>query len=375
MPSRLQGKILVPSVALLVILVFFLLRDTPFRLPAAATASLCQGINDAPTPPSRESIPNQAHFVYVLADPAADFGLRFSHYLSIYAAWRHWKPDTIYLHTNAHASSVERATNGTSGKWDRLVFNMPGLEVRHADVPTHAGNGKEIQGLEHQSDFVRVRAVRELGGVYIDWDVHALRDVRVLRESGFRAVAGRQLGGQVNSGVFMSVAGGRLLTLWEEGMHEAYTGGWTTHSNEVITKFAERLVAEPGEALIVEREAFAPGSWNAEDNDMLFEVHDDAPSNLASATQGDDALPSFEERFEDRWERPADFLPWERDWSRSYLLHAFSPHRFGHKVKGFEHITPRYVLERQSNFARAVYPIAREMFNEGLIEVDDSHLG
>ncbi|KAL2752032.1 glycosyltransferase family 32 protein [Sodiomyces alcalophilus JCM 7366] len=319
-------------------------------------------------------IPNQVHFVYVLADPAADFGLRFSHYLSIYAAWRHWNPEKMYLHTNAHASSVDRATNGTSGKWDGLIFNMPGLEVRHAEVPTHADNGREIQDLEHKSDFVRVKAVRELGGVYIDWDVHALRDVRVLRESGFRAVAGRQLGGQVNSGVFMSVAGGKLMALWEEGMHEAYTGGWTTHSNEVITKFAERLVAEPGEALIMEREAFAPGSWNAEDNDMLFAVHEDVPSNLANVTQGD-ALPGFDEGFADRWERPGDSPSWERDWPRSYMLHAFSPHRFGHKVTGFKHITPRYVLERRSNFARAVYPIAREMYNEGIIEIDDSHQG
>ncbi|KAK4233206.1 hypothetical protein C8A03DRAFT_19665, partial [Achaetomium macrosporum] len=63
------------------------------------------------------------------------------------------------------------------------------------------------------------------------------------------------------------------------------------------------------------------------------------------------------------------------DWSHTYLLHAFTPDRWQHKVPGFEHITPRYVLERRSNFARAVYPVAKVLFEQGLINVDDSHTG
>jgi hypothetical protein len=227
--------------------------------------------------------------------------------------------------------------------------------------------------MEHRSDFVRVAAVHELGGVYIDWDVHALRDIRVLRESGFRGVAGRELGGQLNSGTFMAVQGARLMRLWAERMHHVYDGDWTTHSNGALTAVGERLVREEGEVLIMDREAFAPGSWEARDNEMLF-APNETVSNLEGVVQGD-ALAAFDEAFEERWVHPERFLEGERDWSSTYMLHAFSPHRFGHKVPGFEHVTPRYVLARQSNFARAVYPIARMMYNQGLIEIDDSYLG
>lgn len=180
-------------------------------------------------------IPNIAHFVYVVNDPASDLRFEFKHYLSIFSAQYYWRPQIIYLHTNAHPDVVQRCRNGFSGKWSKLLFNLANLQVLNATVPTHAGNGKQIQGLEHKSDFVRVKAVHEYGGVYIDFDVYPLRDIAVLRESGFRAIAGRQDEGQINSGTFMSVKQGKLIKLWMEGMHQAYTGGWTTHSNEVIT--------------------------------------------------------------------------------------------------------------------------------------------
>jgi hypothetical protein len=104
-------------------------------------------------------------------------------------------------------------------------------------------------------------------------------------------------------------------------------------------------------------------------------VPDGAKSNLEGGWKQGDALPAHEEGFEDRWEHPERFASWERDWSTTYLLHAFSPQRFGRNISGFDHITPRYVLERRSNFARAVYPVAKRMYDEGLLEVDDSYTG
>lgn len=348
-------------------IVFFLLPQETAQRPRVAC-------DDA-----RETIPNQVHFVYVLADVDADFGFQFSHVLSMYAAWYYWRPRRIFLHTNvlANATSIQRAKDGDDGKWSRIIFTRFDVVVNTVEAPTHAANGVKIHGLEHRSDFVRVKAVHDIGGVYLDWDVHALRDVRPLRETGFRAVAGRQLGGQINSGVFMAAAGSRLTAGWVDGMHAAYTGGWTTHSNEVVTRLGDRLAGVPGEMLIMDREAFSPGSWEDADTDALFGVHaDEPPTDLPTGLAGgQDAVPAFEEGFTDRWERPGDFPPWARDWSSSYMLHAFGPGRWKHEVEGFTHITPRYVLERRSNFARAVYTVARQMYLEGLLAVDDTHDG
>jgi hypothetical protein len=249
------------------------------------------------------------------------------------------------------------------------MFGIPNFQTVHVSAPTHAGNGAEIDRIEHKSDFVRVQAIRKFGGTYIDFDAHPLRDIKILRESGFGAIGGRQLGGQVNSGIFMSKKGSKMINLWAEVMHQVYNGGWTTHSNEVITRVGEQLVAQPGEMLIMEREAFAPGSWEREDSIQLFEVHNDTISNLKGITAGA-LLPSFDDDLPETGNSMAS-PSWATNWSRTYLLHAFKPERSGASVYGFDGITPRYVLERRSNFARAVYPIAKILYDRGLIEMQD----
>ncbi|PQK16007.1 hypothetical protein BB8028_0006g03290 [Beauveria bassiana] len=251
-----------------------------------------------------EHIPNTAHYVYILANVSADFSFAFSEVLSIYAASRYWQPDAIYLHTNAPAEALERARSGAAGKWTRLLFQVPRLHIVAVTVPTHAANGKEINLIEHKSDFVRVQALRDYGGAYLDFDVHPLRDIRVLRESGFHAVARRQQGenGEVNSGVFMNKPHSSMIELWSEGMHSAFTGDWSTHSNGALTVVCERLVASPPDVLIMERNAFAPGSWMRDDTIRLLEVHDDETSSLDMMTP-DGHLPEFdEERI--RWSAP-----------------------------------------------------------------------
>ncbi|KEY66574.1 hypothetical protein S7711_10524 [Stachybotrys chartarum IBT 7711] len=134
------------------------------------------------------------------------------------------------------------------------------------------------------------------------------------------------------------------------------------------------LVRQAREMLIVEREAFAPGSWEDQDSDGLFTAHNEEPSNLANFVPGG-VLPRHEEPSDEKWDTTKGRPDWARDWSYTYLLHAFTPTRWGHEVPGFEHISSRYVLERQSNFARAVYPVARKLHEEGLLDIDDSYLG
>ncbi|KAH6658790.1 hypothetical protein F5X68DRAFT_237992 [Plectosphaerella plurivora] len=323
----------------------------------------------------KNAIPNYVHYVYILPESHDGFDFRFSHFLSIYAAWYYWRPDTIYLHTNVrdHGEEVSQAREGRAGKWSKMIFTLFDLRIRTVDVPSHAGNGVEIKNMEHKSDFVRVKAVYELGGIYIDWDVHPLRDIKILRQSGFRAVAGRQMDNQVNSGTFMSVRHGKMVKLWMNRMNIVYDGGWTTHSNEVITSCGQQLVREAGEMLIMERDAFAPGSWTNKDTDALFGFRGES-SNPANVNEGD-ALPALDETLSDRWDNPDKLPDWAHDWSHTYLLHAFSPDRWKHQVFGFENITPQYILNQTSNFALATYPIASHLYANGLIRSEDTYTG
>ena len=83
-------------------------------------------------------------------------------------------------------------------------------------------------------------------------------------------------------------------------MHQQYNGGWTTHSNDVITRVAEKLIMGPHEVMIMEQNAFSPRRWYEDDELSLWMPHDDVPSNLDNRTQGDE-LPSFDIETSTEW--------------------------------------------------------------------------
>ncbi|PFH61159.1 hypothetical protein XA68_18042 [Ophiocordyceps unilateralis] len=300
-----------------------------------------------------ETIPNVVNLVYLMESERDNLAFEFSHFLSVYSAWHHLGPKSIYLHTNADASTIQRARWGQTGKWARLLLEIPGLQIRQVVSPNvttrEGGHDQVIRFAEHKSDFVRVEAARELGGLYIDFDVFVLRDLQPLRNAGFGAVVGREVTDQVNSGIFLTRPHGKLISQWAEDMPRLYDGGWVTHSNLALTNIAEKLVADaPGEVLIMERNAFAPGGWGNADYDHLWATHESNDTQDSS---------------------------WQVDWSRTYMLHAFMPYRARHKVHGFHRLHPRYVLGRRSNFARALYPVVSLLHKEGVVDWNDTFDG
>lgn len=348
-PAFLKALALVFS--LLALLHLLVLRTPHLRISA-------QNFVLNPTPLSNE-IPNYVHQVFLLREPNTDFPFTFIEYLSIYSAWQVLRPDKIYLHTNAGPDQVARARKGLAGKWSKLYFELPGLVINHVDMPHTTEDGREIKEIAHKADFVRVKQVRDIGGFYMDVDVYLFQDLKPLRQSGFQAVGGREIRDELNSGTFMAKKNSKFVQLWAEQMPAAFDGSWLAHSNTLMTKIANRLISEPGEMLIMERAAFAPGK-NWEDAVAarfdLFHQHDDVPSNLEGFRLGD-TLPSHD----NETATPS----WAWNFDASYMLHAFGVD--DEEVK----ITPRNVLERRSNFGRAVYPIAKKMYEQGLLSYDD----
>ncbi|KAI5460470.1 hypothetical protein BGZ63DRAFT_424974 [Mariannaea sp. PMI_226] len=313
-----------------------------------------------------EQIPNIVNFVFVLPEGVTDFPFKFYHYLSMYSANLYWKPDIIYLHTNADEGAIERARNGTVGKWNSRIFNMPNLRVNHHVPPEKSNKGQEITRPEHMSDFVRVEVILEFGGTYIDMDVFALRDIKPLREAGFNAVLGRESGGKLNCGIFMSKPHSKALTLFLEGMHDVFkTKDYAAHCVLPLTVIGERLVAEQGEMLIVDREGFHPVGWDDSQAPKIYEVHENAKSNLEGISQGD-PLPDYSPKDYNDWHW-LHHDDWDRNFYASYMLHGF-------RIEIME-ISPRFVFSRQSVFSRAVYAAAKAMYEEGLVEIDDSPEG
>ncbi|KAK1997451.1 hypothetical protein LX36DRAFT_681711 [Colletotrichum falcatum] len=311
-----------------------------------------------------DNIPNQVHYVWAQNDTNADLLFTFEQYLSVYSAWYYWKPETIYLHTNAHELTIARARQGVVSKWAMRMLAIPGLRINQVEMPNTTRHGTRFSFKEHISDFARVRAVHDYGGVYIDFDIQPLRDVAVLRRSGFNAIGGRQNDNNLNSGSFMAKKGSKMIAKWMDKMHDVYDGGWTTHSNDALTVVARSLVPDAGEMLIMDREAFAPMGWLFSDARELFGLHNDTASPLEGHVPGQ-PLPSYDDS-----QRP----PWARDFSSSYLIHSFTPDWSLDPVPDVTEITPAYVLRRQSNFACATYPVVRDMYHRGLVTLEDAEV-
>ncbi|RDA87586.1 hypothetical protein CP532_3964 [Ophiocordyceps camponoti-leonardi (nom. inval.)] len=369
-----QVRTLIIVIVLFISLLFLLSNREAFSPSKLTSSSSSSSLNislhnDTTTTSALPPIPNIVNLVYLVDDESTTKTLRFefSHYLSVYAAWHHQRPSSIILHTNVDPAVIEKARSGISGKWSRLLLETPGMEIRKVVRPDKTARGDTIGPMEHKSDFVRVEAVREVGGLYIDFDVFLLRPLHVLLRAGFGAVVGREAGDDINSGVFLTRPRGLLISQWADDMSRLYDGSWLSHSNHALTRIAERLVGEAsGEALIMERNAFAPGGWGNEDYDRLWAVHDEddggaggGAGGAGSAGDGNEASPPS----------------WAVDWSRTYMLHAFMPYRAGYEPHGFHRLHPRYVLERRSNFARALYPLVRMMEEDGLVGRNDTFDG
>jgi hypothetical protein len=126
----------------------------------------------------------------------------------------------------------------------------------------------------------------------------------------------------------------------------------------------------PREVLVLEPRAFAPMSWEFEDQTRLFKPHPtslDTDQRAAPGISGppgastcQDALTWLRQREAARQDAR------EVDFSGSYVLHAFDD-SIG-KIWGWDHVIDvKYVMARQSMYARAVYPAVWHALQDGII--------
>ncbi|POS74749.1 hypothetical protein DHEL01_v206851 [Diaporthe helianthi] len=230
----------------------------------------------------------------------------------------------IYIHTNARPAAIFAAKDDHSNFWTHKVFEIPGLEVRHIEIPTHTKYGAELEHMEHRSDFVRPGILRDFGGIYLDFDVVPIRDMKPLRESGFKNVFGHELGEKVNNGVMLSIKNSRFMDVFDRDQHEVFSGWWIEHSVLQLTRMTNALMTVPNEVLILERHAFIPDGWDDDRHARLFRRH---PSQAVGIEDRQITLEDMNDTVFSywNWSRSRPRQDWELDYSKSYTIHALSP--------------------------------------------------
>jgi hypothetical protein len=354
---------------------------TYLTFPAAPLEGTCDGV---PAPKSiaaaAEPIPNIVHYIWLLADPTV-FSLDFAVFVGVYSAHLYYKPDRIYIHTDASPELWERQK--TSGDlWTKRVLNLPGVTPNHVKHPRKTSLGQELDTFGVKSDIVRGDALREFGGVYLDTDAIPLRDIAPLRNSGFANVVGGQGAirtrwiGYINTGVWLSRPHSNLAELYTMAMDKFYKGQWAL-SIDILGDLAFRLHAMPGEVLVMHARAFSPTSWEDEGQEAIFRPHRDTPSAQGMLDKLSEAPTELQNTCADAlaWlaerEQPGRREKWELDFSGTYIMHAFDG--AAHRVPDWDaKITLKYVLARQSNYARAVYPAIWHAVEAGIIAKEET---
>jgi hypothetical protein len=311
-------------------------------------------------------IPNIVHYVWLL-NGRETFSVNFKVFISVYSAHLYFQPDIIYIHTDASPEQWEKAKS-SGNEATRWMLSIPNLSHHWVKPPKYTLTCREITRIEHVSDFVRTQQLHHYGGMYLDTDILALRDVRKLRESGFSNIVGIEDPDKVNNGFMMSKPGSAMLSVFMSEQHRVFDNQWLTHSVELLSKVAFRLQAVPGEVLILGIKAFAPSSWRLDAVEALFNPHNETEASIPSDKK--DALPKIPTGFKDavdywshrEWKEKAE---WEIDYSASYVIHAFEGIVDTYWT---EKVDLEYVVARQSNYARAVYPAIKHAIDVGIID-------
>lgn len=205
-----------------------------FTLPSfSSIVSLTKGkITKAPT------IPNIVHFVHLVrgSDSEPDVKILFRQFVAIYSAHYYLRPGKIYIHTNIEDHVLGAAINASTDPYLRALSKLPNVAFNYERPPLKTTGGKDIQDLVHRSDFVRSRVLKKWGGLYLDDDAYVVRDLKPLRDSGFKTIAGRQKGGQISNAVMMAAPQSDVISIFDTLQDRLFEGEGTKHSIDLLSR-------------------------------------------------------------------------------------------------------------------------------------------
>lgn len=123
-------------------------------------------------------IPNVFHFVFGMAEDFGGKPFSLSHYLAIKSAVELNKPDSVYFHYD----------HEPSGEWWEKT--KPLLRLKKIKAP-ESFMGRPLFHVAHKADVVRLLALKETGGIYLDIDTISVKPLTGLLSNSF--VMGQEL--------------------------------------------------------------------------------------------------------------------------------------------------------------------------------------
>jgi mannosyltransferase OCH1-like enzyme len=153
---------------------------------------------------------------------------RFFHFISILSAYKFIKPEVIYFWYDFIPEG---------DLWKDIRRRVPIIRPIHRPAPSHIYY-RSVKVDAHQSDIVRLEAVMEYGGIYMDLDVVAVKSFDPLLK--YDTTMGYQSNSGLCNGIIISKPNAPFLRLWHiEYVNFKDDHDWDTHSVRVPAKMAK----------------------------------------------------------------------------------------------------------------------------------------
>ncbi|KAL4235990.1 hypothetical protein ACF0H5_004378 [Mactra antiquata] len=165
-----------------------------------------------------QRVPNVVHYVWYKRGE-----LSFVPFLSLLGVIRFVKPCVIVFHGAAPYGKY----------WDAFTYLWPRVILLKRKAPTTIFN-KPLGYVEHASDIMRIEALINYGGIYMDTDTILVKSVDKLRN--YSCVMSEQSSGLMGSAFVMSEKNGTFVNKWMNGYKYYYIPGKYVYNAMVYPK-------------------------------------------------------------------------------------------------------------------------------------------
>lgn len=147
--------------------------------------------------------------------------LNFREYMSVLSAWKFIQPERIIFHTYTKID----------GKyWDK-VKQLKNVTVEVNKVPrVHTIGGRHVTWVEHEADYIKLRALHQYGGLAMDFDVIIVNGTKLHQEQRVSECVLSQEGEYINGGFYSCIKDSSFIAKWLEGYKKDYRPSLWIHN-------------------------------------------------------------------------------------------------------------------------------------------------
>ena len=156
--------------------------------------------------------PSIVHYAK-LSGGSGDVALTFRDYTSVLSVYKFLQPERIIFHTYT----------GMTGKYWDVIRDWKNVRVEIDKIPpVNVIGGKRPFYIQHQADYVKLRALYELGGVTMDFDVIMVNGTQLKQEQKISECVLSEEFQYVNGGFHSCIAKSPFIAKWLDGYHKDY---------------------------------------------------------------------------------------------------------------------------------------------------------